>query len=203
MQPRPVMERGQSEGGHGRAKIGAADANIDHVSDRTTLPLEASVAHLFGNPNFRFVQHDVTNFVHVEGDLFFGAAELFRTQVQRIVLDPNLKVIILRMKNARHLDATSVLALDDLIKFVRSKGRHILVSGATRDVYKVLKNSGVLETLQSGCVRKEGETNLFLYHPSNPNISTRDALLRAQELLGTRQAEIKIYYDPQHEKKDG
>ena len=141
--------------------------------------------------------------VHVEGDLFFGAAELFRTQVQRIVLDPNLKVIILRMKNARHLDATSVLALDDLIKFVRSKGRHILVSGATRDVYKVLKNSGVLETLQSGCVRKEGETNLFLYHPSNPNISTRDALLRAQELLGTRQAEIKIYYDPQHEKKDG
>ena len=137
--------------------------------------------------------------VHVEGDLFFGAAELFRTQVQRLVLDPNLKVIILRLKNARHLDATSVLALDDLIKFVRSKGRHILVSGATRDVYKVLKNSGVLETLQEGCIRKEGETNLFLYHPSNPNISTRDALLRAQELLGTRQAEIKIFYDPSKE----
>ena len=25
--------------------------------------------------------------VHVEGDLFFGAAELFRTQVQRLVVD--------------------------------------------------------------------------------------------------------------------
>jgi SulP family sulfate permease len=94
------------------------------------------------------------------------------------------------------------MALDDLIKFVRSKNRHILVSGATRDVYKVLKHSGVLETLQRGCVREEGETNLFLYHPSNPNISTRDALLRAQELLGTTKAEIKIFYDPQHEKRD-
>jgi len=137
--------------------------------------------------------------VHVEGDLFFGAAEIFRTQVQRIVLDENLQVIILRLKNARHLDATSVIALEDLIKFVRSQGRHILVSGATRDVYKVLKKSGVLETLQRGANRKEGQTNLFLYHPSNPNISTRDALLRAQELLGTTEADIKIFYDSSKE----
>ena len=49
--------------------------------------------------------------VHVEGDLFFGAAELFRTQIQRTVSDPAIQVIILRLKNARHLDATSVMAL--------------------------------------------------------------------------------------------
>ena len=138
--------------------------------------------------------------VHVEGALFFGASELFLTQVQRLVIDPNLKVIILRLKNAHHLDATSVMALRDLIRFVRSTGRHIIISGATRDVYKVLKSSGVLETLQRGCRREEGETNLFFYAPSNPNISTRDALIRAQELLGTKKAEIKIFYDPSHEK---
>ncbi|MDB4597496.1 sodium-independent anion transporter, partial [Akkermansiaceae bacterium] len=139
--------------------------------------------------------------VHVEGALFFGASELFRTQVQRIVVDPNLKVIILRLKNAHHLDATSVMAMRDLIRFVRSEDRHLIISGATRDVYKVLKSSGVLETLQKGCRRKEGETNLFFYAPSNPNISTRDALLRAQELLGTKKADIKIFYDPSHGKK--
>ena len=139
--------------------------------------------------------------VHVEGDLFFGAAELFRTQVQRLVVDENLKVIILRLKNARHLDATSVMALEDLIRYTRSKGRHVLISGATRDVYKVLKQSGVLLTLQEGCIRSEGQTNLFLYHPSNPNISTRDALLRAQELLGTKEADIKIYFDSNKDKK--
>ncbi len=139
--------------------------------------------------------------VHVEGDLFFGAAELFRTQVQRTAADQNLKVIILRLKNARHLDATSVMAMQDLIKFMRQQGRHVLVSGASKEVYKVLKLSGVLETVQEGCDRKLGQTNLFIQSPSNPNISTRDALIRAQELLGTKEADIKIFYDPTHDKK--
>jgi SulP family sulfate permease len=134
--------------------------------------------------------------VHVEGDLFFGAAELFRTQIQRTFVDENLKVIILRLKNARHLDATSVLALEDLIRYTRSEGRHIIVSGAPREVYRVLKASGVLHTLQEGTDREAGESNLFLYQPSNPNISTRDALKRAQQILGTTKADIKIFYDP-------
>ncbi len=139
--------------------------------------------------------------VHVEGNLYFGAADLFRTQVQLTVNDPNLKVVILRMKNARHLDATSVMALDDLIKHMRKEGRHVIISGATREVYKVLKQSGVLATVLEGCNRSQGETNLFFTSPSNPNLSTRDALLRAQELLGTKQADIKIFYDKSQEKK--
>lgn len=133
--------------------------------------------------------------VHVEGDLFFGAADLFLTQIQRTIADDNLKCIILRLKNARHLDATSVMALDSLVKDTRKKGVHVLVSGATREVYEILKKSGVLKTLQKGCVREEGETNLFMYFRSNPNISTRDALIRAQQLIGTKEADIKIYVD--------
>jgi SulP family sulfate permease len=133
--------------------------------------------------------------VHVEGDLFFGAAELFRTQIQRTFIDDNLHVIILRLKNTRHLDATSVLALEDLIRSTRKDDRHIIISGATREVYRVLKFSGVLEVLQENCDREAGESNLFLFSPSNPNISTRDALKRAQQILGTKEADIKIYYD--------
>lgn len=139
--------------------------------------------------------HPAISIVHVEGELFFGAADLFRTQVQRTMADSNLKVIILRLKNARHLDATSVLALQDLIKHTRRQGCFVLISGATRDVYKVLKKSGVLETIQEGCNRKKGETNLFMNFRANPNLSTRDALARAQELLGTKNADIKIYFD--------
>ena len=30
-----------------------------------------NIAHLFGNENFQFINHDVTNFIHVEGDLDF------------------------------------------------------------------------------------------------------------------------------------
>jgi SulP family sulfate permease len=139
--------------------------------------------------------------VHVEGDLFFGASELFRTQIQRTVSDPAIQVIILRLKNARHLDATSVMALEDLIRFMREKGLHLIVSGASRDVYRVLKHSGVLETLQDGCNRRAGETNLFLGSPRNPNLSTRGALKRAQQLLGSEKADIRIFYDPNQAKE--
>ena len=134
--------------------------------------------------------------VHVEGDLFFGAAELFRNQVQRTAADPSLKILILRLKNARHLDATSVLALEELIKFMRADDRHVLISGAPREVYKVLKNSGTLDLIQADADREAGESNIFLNRPSNPNISTRDALKRAQQLLGGQDAEIRIFYDP-------
>ncbi len=134
--------------------------------------------------------------VHVEGDLFFGAAELFRTQIQRTITDPQLKVIILRLKNARHLDATSVMALEDLIHFMRERQLHLLVSGATNEVHRVLKNSGILATLQEGCNTEMGETNIFLNSPANPNISTRDALKRAQQLLGTDKADVRIFFDP-------
>lgn len=137
--------------------------------------------------------------VHVEGDLFFGAAELFRTQIQRTVSDPAIQVIILRLKNARHLDATSVMALEDLILFMRKKGLHLIVSGATREVYRVLKKSGILVTLQDGCDRSAGESNIFLTNPRNPNLSTRAALKRAQQLLGTEKADIRIFYDPSHQ----
>ncbi len=105
-------------------------------------------------------------------------------------------MIILRLKNARHLDATSVMALEDLILFMRGRGLHLIVSGATREVYRVLEKSGVMLTLQQGCDRKAGESNLFLTNPRNPNLSTRGALKRAQQLLGTDKADIRIFHDP-------
>jgi SulP family sulfate permease len=133
-------------------------------------------------------QNPGISIVHVEGELFFGAAELFRTQIQRTAHDENLRVIILRMKNARHLDATSVMAMEELIAYLRSSGRHLLISGLSKEVYRVLKNSGMVEVV--------GRDNLFMGSAANPNLSTRNALKRAQELLGTKHADVHIYYDP-------
>lgn len=130
--------------------------------------------------------------VHVEGDLFFGAADLFRKQVSRIAEDPSLAVIILRMRNARNLDATSVCSLEELIRYTREKGRHLIISGASREVYRILRKSGVLQVLQGEALRR-GESNIFLVEPKNPNMSTRRALLRAQQLLGSKEADISIF----------
>lgn len=133
--------------------------------------------------------------VHVEGELFFGAAELFRTQIQKICLDSDLRVVILRLKNARHLDATSVMALEELVRFVRLAGRDLLISGASKEVYRVLRNAGMVEVI--------GRENIFLNSPRNPNLSTRNALKRAQEILGTTEADIRIYYDPNKRQDEG
>jgi len=132
--------------------------------------------------------------VHVEGDLFFGATELFSSQIRSLVNSPDIKVVILRLRNARNLDATAVWALDELISFSRRHQRHLIISGASRDVYRVLRDSGVLANLHADCEPKQ--RNIFLRHPQNPNMSTRRALQRAQALLGTREADIRIFVNP-------
>ena len=131
--------------------------------------------------------------VHVEGELFFGAAELFRNQIQSTASDPNLKVIILRMKNARHLDATSVIALEELVTFLRGKGRELLISGVMKDVYKVLKSSGAVQFI--------GRENIFPGSISNPNLATKNALKRAQEIIGSSDIDVRIYHDPSRPKE--
>ena len=126
--------------------------------------------------------------VHVEGELFFGAAELFRNQIQSTASDPNLKVIILRMKNARHLDATSVIALEELVAFLRGEGRELLISGVMKEVYKVLKSSGAVQFI--------GRENIFPGSISNPNLATKNALKRAQEIIGSSDIDVRIYHNP-------
>ena len=123
--------------------------------------------------------------IHVEGELFFGAADLFQDQVRHQAEDENIRVFILRMKNARHLDASTVMALDALDEYLSKTDRHLLISGCNPDVTRVLRNSGLLERI--------GKENIF---PSetNPTMSTRRALLRARELL-QQQADVRIFYE--------
>ena len=122
--------------------------------------------------------------MHVEGDLFFGAADLFQEGVRRLAEDPPIHVFILRMKNARHLDATTVMALGQLLDYLHSQGRHLLISGVHGDVAAVLKRSGLAD--------KIGVENLF---PAEENVTlaTKKALLRAQTLIGVK-PELRIFY---------
>lgn len=138
-------------------------------------------------------QHPAISIVHVEGELFFASAELFRTHVLRSCTDPSLRIVILRLKNARHLDATCALAIEELARVLREDGRDLIISGVVKDLYRVLKDSGLVDVI--------GKDNLFIASPANPNVSTRNALKRAQEILGIKDAEVRIYYDPSKEAK--
>jgi sulfate permease, SulP family len=133
--------------------------------------------------------------VHVEGELFFGAADLFQEQVRLLADDDNIKVVILRMKNARHLDATSVMSILQLHDYLSGTGRHLLISGINPDVERVLRKSGAR--------KKIGAENVF---PAEANLtmSTKRALLRASHLLqlsGSKGSpDVRIFYDSKREK---
>ncbi len=128
--------------------------------------------------------HPQVSIVHVEGDLFFGAADLFQDRVRRLAEDPNIRVFILRMKNARHLDATTVMAMGQLLDYLQSQERHLLISGVHGDVAAVLKRSGL--------AGKIGMENLFPAE-ENPTLATKKALQRAQVLIGVK-PNLRVFY---------
>ena len=123
--------------------------------------------------------------VHVEGELFFGAADLFQEQMRRIYEDPQLKIVILKMRNAHNMDASSVMALEELVKHMNKLGRYLILSEVKEALLKVLDKSGVAEYIE--------HRNIFLEDNTNPTTSTAKALKRAKDHLGEEEPNVSIY----------
>lgn len=123
--------------------------------------------------------------VHVEGELFFGAAELFRDQMRRVSDDVNLKVVVMKLRNAHNLDATSCMALEELIRYMNEHDRILLVSEVRPDTMRIFKNSGLINAINP--------INLFADEDSNPTLSTAKALKRARQILGGLTPKVSIY----------
>jgi SulP family sulfate permease len=130
--------------------------------------------------------HPEISIIHVEGELFFGAADLFQEQVRSLAENQNIRVFILRMKNARHLDASTVMALENLHDYLRETGRHLIISGSNPEVTRVLENSGLLQQI--------GRDNIFPAE-ANATMATRNALKRAKELLPGEAVDLRVFYD--------
>lgn len=132
--------------------------------------------------------HKLIRVINVQGELFFGAADLFQSTLKTIAEDDtSTKVIILRLKNARDIDATACLAIQQLFEYLKGSGRHLLACGLTYHSWRVLCDSGLVEQI--------GKENLFILEEQNPQLSLRRALWRAQALLDVveeKKQEIEI-----------
>lgn len=114
--------------------------------------------------------------IKVEGELFFGAADLFQSTLKTITQDDTTtKVIILQLKNARDMDATSCLALQQLYEFLKGSQRYLIVCGLTQPVWDVLSDSGMIELI--------GKENLFFFDEKHPHVYLQKAFYRANELI--------------------
>jgi len=113
--------------------------------------------------------------LNVQGELFFGAAELFQKSLKSIAKNDDLKVIILRLKNARDIDATACLAIQHLNQYLRESGRYLLLCGLTYSTWEILSSSGTVKAV--------GKENLFVVEEHQPRLSLQKALKRAKSLV--------------------
>lgn len=114
--------------------------------------------------------------INVHGELFFGAADLFSSALRSLAEDDDqTKVMILRLKNARDMDATACLALQQLHDFLKSSGRQLILCGVPYSSWDTLCSSGTIDIL--------GRHNVFILDEINANKSLQEALMRANELI--------------------
>lgn len=121
-------------------------------------------------------QHKTIRVIKVEGELFFGAADLFQRTLKAFAEDDtSTRVIILQLKNARDIDATGCLALQQLCDYMKSSGRHLLACGITQQIWDVLSNSGMVAQL--------GKENLFVFDERHPHMYMLRAMQRARAII--------------------
>ncbi len=118
-------------------------------------------------------------FIKIEGELFFGAADLFQSALKSITEDDTTtRVLIIQLKNARDIDATSCLALEQLHEFMKSSSRYLIACGLTHQIWDVLSDSGMIDVI--------GKANLFIFDERHPLQSAQRAFRRANELLNEK-----------------
>ena len=123
--------------------------------------------------------------IKVEGELFFGAADLFQTTLKTIAKDDTTtRVIILQLKNARDIDATVCLALHQLHDYLKNSDRYLIACGLTSPIWEVLSDSGMVNLL--------GKENLFLFDERYPHSHMQQAFMWAKELIASHEANKEL-----------
>jgi SulP family sulfate permease len=119
--------------------------------------------------------------IKVQGELFFGAADLFQRTLKSLTEDDTTtRVIILQLKNARDIDATACLALQHLYNYLKNSGRHLIACGLTPQIWDILSDSGMIDLI--------GKPYLFIHDEHQPYLSVQKAFHRAQDLLNIEAA---------------
>ncbi|MFM9000324.1 MAG: SulP family inorganic anion transporter [Opitutia bacterium] len=129
--------------------------------------------------------------LHVEGSLHFGATQAFHDHLRRASADPNLKVMVVKFREALHLDANGVLLLRDLAETLRQGGRHLILCEAKPETMAIFRDAGLVEQV--------GSENVIPWDPSNPTAALARAVRRAKELAGGGEAVLRVVTAPHPE----
>ena len=126
--------------------------------------------------------------LHVEGSLHFGATQAFHDHLRRASADPNLKVLILKFREAHHLDANGVLLLRDLAETLKAGNRHLILCELKPDTLQIFVNADLVSSV--------GSDNFIPWDESNPTAALAKAIKRARALTGESEAVLHIITAP-------
>jgi SulP family sulfate permease len=119
--------------------------------------------------------HRKVRIIGIAGELYFASADVFQSALQAIAEDKNVQVIVLRLSNVYHMDASMCLTILRFYETLKASNRHLLISGLTEEVWHVFHRTGI--------VKQIGPDNLYFTDETNPQFSTWKACLRAQDLM--------------------
>jgi SulP family sulfate permease len=114
---------------------------IRRVSDTTTVELvtdhyvEEGRAHILQDKNIP----EYVAIYRIHGPFLFGTTDKIETIRARI--DQLPPIVILRLRNMTALDATGLLAFEELADELRASGRHLLLCGARRQPARLLRQA--------------------------------------------------------------
>jgi SulP family sulfate permease len=112
--------------------------------------------------------------IGIGGELFFGSVDVFQTTLQEVAKNTFVKSIVLRLNNVYYMDASMCFAILSLYEYLKSKKKHLVISGITKELWQVFLKAKLVETI--------GEDNLFISDEAKPQLSTWNACVRAQKL---------------------
>ena len=117
--------------------------------------------------------------VHVEGPLFFGAADFLEDKCLKVASRPEVQAVILRLKRTAALDATTLLALGNLSAAMKRQDKLLIISGVTPEVEELLRRVHLIDVL--------GPENVFVAHATILE-STKQALDRALDYVKAKKS---------------
>lgn len=113
--------------------------------------------------------------VHVEGSLFFGAANSLTNALESVLRESQFRVLIVRLRRAHDLDYTSISALKQFYARSLGKGTTILFADMPPEMVKVLDDRGRDPVFDS--------SHLFPIQP-DPLGAMKQAMAWGLELVG-------------------
>lgn len=92
--------------------------------------------------------HDIppdTQVFEIYGPFFFGAADRFKDSIRAIQKPP--KALIMRLRHVPVIDATGLMALEDVLEKCRKEGTTLILSGVHPQPRAAFRKSGFLERI--------------------------------------------------------